>query len=199
MHLATFQEVLRLEGIALSHDDYYQKYLGFDDYDCFKAVGADHDMAFTDAKVHQLTDAKTQLVLKEFQTSVQTLPGAVELIHHLSGQIPMAICSGALREDIVPIIGKLGIADAFDTIVTAEDTPVSKPDPAPYRLTAKRLGITRGLVIEDTPAGIASGKSAGMKVLAVTNSYDRSFLTDADAIVDTLEDLTLEALRAVIG
>jgi len=81
--------------------------------------------------------------------------------------------------------------------VTADDTPVSKPDPAPYRLAAKKLGATDGLAIEDTPAGIASAKGAGLKVLAVTNSYSREFLTAADHIVDSLEGLTLETLQAL--
>jgi len=125
------------------------------------------------------------------------LPGAVELIQALSGKLPIAICSGALREDILPILGKLGIEDAFDTIVTADDTHISKPDPAPYRLAAEKLGITNGLAIEDTPAGIASAKGAGLRVLAVTNSYKCEFLTDADIIVDSLEGLSLDSLTSL--
>ncbi len=82
--------------------------------------------------------------------------------------------------------------------MTADDTHISKPDPAPYRLAAKRLGVSNGLAIEDTPAGIASAKGAGLKVLAVTNSYEREFLTEADQIVDSLEDITLDGLLKLI-
>ena len=55
--------------------------------------------------------------------------------------------------------------------------------------------MTNGLAIEDTPAGIASAQGAGLNVLAVTNSYPASFLTEAEAVVDTLEGLTLDALN----
>jgi beta-phosphoglucomutase-like phosphatase (HAD superfamily) len=51
------------------------------------------------------------------------------------------------------------------------------------------------LAIEDTPAGIASAKGAGLKVLAVTNSYPPEFLTQSDVVVASLEGLTLEKLN----
>jgi beta-phosphoglucomutase len=145
------------------------------------------------------------------------LPGAVELIKHLSGNIPIAICSGALREDILPVLASLGIADAFNAIVTADDTHISKPDPAPYRLAMERLavaapdgrsmtrraaastGVGSTLAIEDTPAGIASAKGAGLNVLAVTNSYEKGALKEADCIVASLEGLTLEELNALLA
>jgi beta-phosphoglucomutase-like phosphatase (HAD superfamily) len=54
------------------------------------------------------------------------------------------------------------------------------------------------LAIEDTPAGIASAKGAGLKVLAVTNSYPAEELTMADAVVTSLEGLTLEKLNRLV-
>jgi beta-phosphoglucomutase-like phosphatase (HAD superfamily) len=130
VHLATFQEVLALEGVALSHDDYYEKYLGFDDYDCFKAVAADHDKTFTESKIRELTEAKTQLVLKAFQTSVRALPGAVELIGQIAEtNLPMGICSGSLRQEIELASQTIGVRDCFQVIVAAEDVHNGKPDP----------------------------------------------------------------------
>jgi len=202
LHWAAFNKVLEPLGKMISWADYIETYIGFDDRDAFKTVfslrpgseqaplGKDE----MDGLIVKKAAAFQELLAKG---GAAALPGAVELIKHLSGRIPIAICSGALREDIVPLIGKLGVADAFDTIVTAEDTPRSKPDPAPYRLTAERLGISNGLVIEDTPAGIASAQGAGLKVLAITNSYPAEFLAAADAIVNTLEGITLETLRAL--
>lgn len=104
---------------------------------------------------------------------------------------------------MLPILGQLGVADRFDTIVSADDTPVSKPDPAPYSKVWKNLTEIfqclekpeTALAIEDTPSGIASAKGAGMKVLAVTNSYTKKALSQADLILDTLEGLTLDALE----
>jgi len=199
VHLATFQAVLKLEGITMSHDDYYQKYLGFDDYDCFKAVGVDNDVVFTDTKVRQLTEAKTQLVLKEFQTSVQTLSGAVELIRQAAGGgTPMAICSGSLRQEIELAAETVGVRDCFQVIVAAEDVHRGKPDPEGYRMALLQLSRYapsgpepgRTVVIEDSPAGIQAAVALGIKVLGVSTSYPASELTGADRIVASLDEVT---------
>jgi HAD superfamily hydrolase (TIGR01509 family) len=192
LHWAAFNAVMEPRGKTIEWPEYIETYIGFDDRDAFRCafpnIGND--------ELPELIEAKALAFQNLLESDgAAALPGAVDLIKHLSGQLPIAICSGALREDIVPIIGTLGVADAFNTIVTAEDTPVSKPNPAPYLLTKKRLGIENGLVIEDTPAGIASAKGAGLKVLAVTNSYPAEYLTEADHIVNSLAGLTLETLN----
>ncbi len=79
--------------------------------------------------------------------------------------------------------------------VTSEDVARGKPSPDGYLLAAKKLGIEPGqcVVIEDAPAGIEAGKNADMRVIAVASSYDRSELTRADWIVDSLLLLSARA------
>ena len=199
VHLAAFQEVLSLEGITMSRDNYYQKYLGFDDYDCFKAVAVDNERAFTDAKIRELTEAKTQLVLEAFRTSVRALPGAVELIRQAADDgLPMAICSGALRKEIELASETVGVRDCFQIIVAAEDVHKGKPDPEGYRLALMQLSRyapdgpepSRTVVVEDSPAGIEAAGALGMKVLAVSTSYPPSELTAADRVVASLAEVT---------
>lgn len=195
LHWTAFNTVLNPYNKNLSWSEYVQIYIGFDDRDAFKHALPNLEKA----ELVDLIDKKAA-VFQELASNngAAALPGAVDLINHLSGKLPLAICSGALLEDILPIIGKLGVENAFNTLVTANDTPVSKPNPAPYQLAMKRLGVTSGMAIEDTPAGIASAKGAGLKVLSVTNSYAAEFLTQADAIVDSLEGLTLPQLNQMI-
>lgn len=71
-------------------------------------------------------------------------------------------------------------------LVTAELTRRVKPDPDPYLLGAERLGVVPGdcVVLEDAPAGIAAGRAAGMRVVAVRASHPDADLVDADEIVD---------------
>ncbi len=189
LHWAAFNQVL---SEPVSWEDYVETLIGFDDRDAFRYLFPTIGKSELEERIARKAAAFQELLESD---GAAALPGAVELIRSLSGNIPLAVCSGALREDIFPILGKLGIENAFDTIVTADDTHISKPDPAPYKLAAKRLGVSDGLAIEDTPAGIASAKGAGLKVLAVTNSYDREFLAEADAIVDSLKGITLEKLN----
>jgi len=227
LHFKAFSAVLEPLGKSFTWPEYIETFIGFDDRDTFRTVfptlgnpprpslHSGHPSAGGDGVKSPPAEGCPQggeglsldeLITKKaaaFQALLESdgaaaLPGAVELIQNLSGKLPLAICSGALLEDILPILGKLGIENAFDTIVTADDTHISKPDPAPYRLAMERLAVagtrrpaaSTGLAIEDTPAGIASAKGAGLKVLAVTNSYDKEFLAKADAIVDSLEGLS---------
>jgi HAD superfamily hydrolase (TIGR01509 family) len=187
--------VLAPLGKTISWPEYVKTFIGFDDRDAFRHAVPN----LGTGELQTLITKKASVFQKLTQSGgAAALPGSVALIKHLSGKIPIAICSGALRADILPILGNLGIEKTFDTIVTADDTHISKPDPAPYKLAMQRLDVKDGLAIEDTPAGIASAKGAGLKALAVTNSYPPESLTQADAIVASLEGLTLEQLGRLL-
>lgn len=195
LHWTAFNRVLSPRGRTISWDEYVQIFIGFDDRDTFRHALPEIGKTELTGLISQKAAAFQELLESD---GAAALPGAVDLIKHLSGNIPLAICSGALREDILPVLKQLGVENAFDTLVTANDTHISKPDPAPYRLAMQKLGVNGGLAIEDTPAGIASAKGAGLKVLSVTNSYAPEFLTQADAVVASLEGLTLEKLNRLI-
>ena len=79
------------------------------------------------------------------------------------------------------------------TLVTADDVPRGKPDPAPYLLAAQRLGLPpeRCLAVEDAPAGIASATAAGCQVLAVTGTAPAEELAAAALTVDGLDRVTV--------
>ena len=87
-------------------------------------------------------------------------------------------------------------------IVAAQDVLRGKPDPQGYQMAIEQLSRLSGLalradktvVVEDSPAGIASGKAAGMKVLAVATSYPPAELAQADMIVASLKDVTISQL-----
>jgi len=83
-------------------------------------------------------------------------------------------------------------------IVSADDVRRSKPDPESYTLAFARLSEThpfsltapgKSIAVEDTPAGIRSAKGAGLRVLAVTNSYGAGELAGADWIAESLESV----------
>lgn len=75
--------------------------------------------------------------------------------------------------------------------VTADDVPRGKPSPDPYLQAAAGLGIAanRCLVIEDAPAGITAGLTAGAQVIAVATTHEAAQLTHATAVVQKLSDL----------
>lgn len=79
-------------------------------------------------------------------------------------------------------------------VVTADDITRAKPDPEIFLLAAERLGVPPGdcLVVEDAPYGVTAGKAAGCAVLAVTTTAGADKLTEADAVVSSLDQVTWE-------
>ena len=80
-------------------------------------------------------------------------------------------------------------------LVPAERVANGKPHPEPYLTGAQLLGLAPAdcLVIEDSPAGVASGKAAGSRVLAVLSSHTREQLPAADWYIDSLEQVRAAA------
>lgn len=208
VHFACFREVMATVGLELTRQDYYDNYLGYDDHDCLLIAARDRGAELSERQIAELTEAKTRLVQDTFRESIQALPGAAELIRSIAAaDVPMAICSGALRDEIVLAARTVGVSDFFQAIAAAEEVARGKPDPEGYLLARKRLADKLGrdlraercVVIEDSPAGIEAGRAAGMKVLAVATSYHRSHLTAADRIVDSLVEVLAGDLEALIG
>lgn len=206
LHYKAFQEILIPMGLGYSWEDYLRSYIGYDDRDAFRNTFLEAGKDLGDGELEALIEAKGAAFQRIIATGVKPYPGVVELIRSISGNLPVGLCSGALPSDIEPILEYLGIAGSFDIIITAADVLASKPDPESYALAITMLiaahpgkGIMPGncLAIEDTPAGIASARGAGLKVLAVTNSYPEGELTGADRIVDSLADVTLQSLRTL--
>jgi len=208
MHYRAFQKVLEPLGAGYSWQEYIDRYMGFDDRDAFREAYRVHGLELHEGDLSRLIAAKAACFQEVIADGVKPYPGVVELIRSLSGAIPLAICSGALRSDIEPVLEQLALGSAFDLMVTAEEVQASKPDPASYRLAVSRLqesfpsaGITpeSSLAIEDTPAGITSAVGAGLTVLAVSNSYPQAELGMATKTVDTLAGISVEELRRLVA
>ena len=194
LHCATMSRALlgRFPHLPpLTWSDYTATLMGFDDRDAFRTLLDLHGIPATQSLLRTLIDAKATLFAAEAAAGrVPVLPGAVECVRaHADAGIPLALCSGALRSDIDPILATLGIAHSFTTLVTAEDVPRSKPDPATYLLALERLRAATRLpltpsscwAIEDTPDGIASARAARLNVLALTTTLPSDALLSSGA------------------
>lgn len=195
LHYAAFQRTLDPLGLNFTWQEYVETYIGFDDRDAFRHVFQSKETILSPDELHRLIAQKAAFFNDVIGTGVSAYPGVLELINHLhTNKFPLAICSGALRSDIDPILAMLGISDYFDVIVTADDVAASKPDPECYQLAfqrlqsihKKRFSIDATIAIEDTPAGISAAKAAGLMVCAVTNSYPAARLDQATFITDSL-------------
>jgi beta-phosphoglucomutase len=206
LHYKAFQEILVPLGLGYSWQQYMDHYMGFDDRDAFREAFSAAGRELSDLELKPLIDEKAAAFLRIVSAGVAAYPGVVELIRSISGNVPLALCSGALRSDIDPILVQLSLTGAFDTIVTADEVSASKPDPESYRMALQRLqaifpgkvNSSAAIAVEDTPAGIASATGAGLKVLAVTNSYPEERLQGACRIVESLVGVDIEGLSLLV-
>jgi sugar-phosphatase len=125
---------------------------------------------------------------------ITVMPGAAELLKSLPDNRWCVVTSGTrylatsrLRLANLPIPRVL---------VSAEDVAKGKPDPEPYLMGAKLLGVNAAecLVIEDAPAGIAAARAGGMKVIALTSTYLAATLSNADAVIHKLAQIQVGRL-----
>ncbi|WP_412517032.1 HAD-IA family hydrolase [Actinomadura madurae] len=117
---------------------------------------------------------------------ITALPGAMELLTSMNG-LPHAFVTSMDRAQLKARTEAAGVP-LPPVVVTADDVTSGKPDPSGYLQAAGRLGVPPSdcVVIEDAPAGIAAGRSAGATVLAVLTSHAQDFLTAAHHIVQDL-------------
>jgi beta-phosphoglucomutase-like phosphatase (HAD superfamily) len=95
----------------------------------------------------------------------------------------------------------LGFQRYFKAIISGEDVKLGKPSPQIFLEAARRLkSVPESCVVfEDAKVGVVAGKAAGMKVVAVTNTYPPEELKGADLIVDSLERISINVLERLIA
>ena len=135
--------------------------------------------------------ARSETVLARFEGSLELLEG-----------LPLdawGIVTSARREPAIRHLTMAGLPIPR-VLITAEETPRGKPDPAGYRLAAERLGAAPGdcLALEDSPGGIRAARDAGMISIGVTNTHQASALHEAHALITSLTDLEV-GLRSSDG
>lgn len=206
LHLRAFQKILKEETIELPDEAYYTRYLGLDDKTCFHAVLQDNGRPSDDNLTRRLVERKSVYYATQ-QGAVTLVPGAETFIRHVAAHYPLAIGSGALRQEIGHALRRCGLDVFFRVIVSADDIEHSKPAPDVYLKVLKDLNATlqdtrpllpaECVVIEDARHGIAAAHAAGMRCIAVATSYPPAALQDADLVVDAMQVLTLKQVERV--
>jgi HAD superfamily hydrolase (TIGR01509 family) len=130
---------------------------------------------------------------------VAVMPGARELLAEVAAAgLPYALVTSSLRPLAEAVLAATGLR--FPVMVTGDDVPVTKPDPAPYLLAAKLLDAdpARCAALEDSPNGAASAAAAGCFVVAVP-SFTEMPAAPGRLVVRSLRDVTLATLRDLVG
>ena len=157
-------------------------------------LGEDHPAV--DVAIERRTERYRELVA-DGSSVTEDVRAAVQ---YAAARVPVAVVSGAARTEIEPVLRAAGLTGLVRVIVAAEDVARGKPDAAGYlralELIDGGLAASDVLVFEDTEAGVASAKAAGMQCIAVLGTLPPERLAAADEVVPSL-DVTL--MRRLLG
>jgi HAD superfamily hydrolase (TIGR01509 family) len=207
VHLRAYQDTLAPLGLSMSAEDYFARYVGYDDTGSLRKYARDHGLAWSDEFMARLIDAKSQRYEELASHGEMLFPGAAAFVRAAAAEVPIAISSGALTHEIEEVLKRTDLRPLFTTIVGADQTMRSKPSPDPYLEAFERLKRahphnaiheTATVAIEDSQWGLVSAATAGLRTVGVANTYAPDALSQyAELVASGLDALTLEALDAL--
>jgi beta-phosphoglucomutase len=182
-----FVQLFAEHGKPLSAQEYFDELAGLSDPEIVRTwLGRDHPDV--DAVIGERIERYRAAVADGSSVHEHVR----EALRYAATRVPLAVCSGAARAEIEPVVEAAGLAPLLRGIVSSDDVVDGKPDPEGYLKAMRELldGVDPAevLVFEDTEAGIASARAAGVgRVVAVTGTLAPQRLRDADELVDTID------------
>jgi HAD superfamily hydrolase (TIGR01509 family) len=188
-----FMDLFAEHGRPMSAQEYFDRLAGLSDPEIVKTwLGEDHP------DVQPVIDERVRRYRAAAADGSTVHEHVREAIRFAAEHAPLGICSGAARDEIEPVVEAAGVAGCFRAIVTSDDVVHGKPDPEGYVKALALLGADPGeaIVLEDTEAGVASARAAGVgTVLAVRTTLEPHRLAAADELIDRID---LDLMRRLL-
>jgi HAD superfamily hydrolase (TIGR01509 family) len=182
-------------GRPLSAEEYFDQLAGLSDPEIvWTWLGRDHPGA---PQVIEERISRYRLAVADGSTVPDSVRAAVR---HAATLGPVAVVTGAARREVEPVLAAAGLAGSITAIVSSDDVEQGKPHPESYLRALELLdgGLRPDQVVafEDTEAGIASAKAAGLRCLAVLGTLAPQRLAAADEIVTSIDVALMRRLLA---
>jgi beta-phosphoglucomutase-like phosphatase (HAD superfamily) len=191
--LAIYQRLFARHGKPLSEREYYGRLAGLPEEAIIGGwLGVDGPL------LASLVAERIESYAAAAADGATVTESLREAVRYAAARVPVAIVSGAFRAEIEPVVDAAGIAGELTAIVSADDVAHGKPHPDGYLLALGRLGVEadEAVAFEDTEAGVASAKAAGVRCLAVRGTLPDDRLAEADELVDRID---LALVRRLVG
>ncbi|WP_422748230.1 HAD family hydrolase [Mycobacterium sp. WMMD1722] len=186
-------------GWAMTAQDYRDHLLGRSDREIVEYAVRHHGRGTDDSPdVEELLRLRRDSYREHVAARSPILPDTAALVTALAGhRIPLAIVTGAQRDDVRVVLAHSAIGEHFAVLVAEEDVARGKPDPEGFQTAARLLDRRPGdiLVFEDSPPGVRAALAAGMHCVAVAEDPSPELCGLAPAVVPRLSPtLVAEAL-----
>jgi phosphoglycolate phosphatase len=167
-----------------------------------RAVGLSRGAAPEPAELAQLLARYQAIYAEQLGRETKLFPGVIEgLARMRDAGLPLAVVTNKASRFVAPHLEHAGIAHYFATAVGGDDAPAKKPDAAPLRLVAQRLGVAtaRLLMVGDSGNDALAARAAGCPVVVVPYGYNEGqpvASLDADGIVASILEVADLVTRA---
>jgi len=170
-----FQELFAEAGKPVGEHEYYTLLAGFSDREIVQMWLGRDDPALLErksARYRELADGST--VSEE----------AREAVRYAAERAAVGVVSGSARAEIQPVLEASGVAESITVVVSEDDIRQSKPDPEGYLIALHLLGVDAAdaAAVEDSEAGVAAAKAAGLYCAGVTTTQPPERLAAADEL-----------------
>jgi beta-phosphoglucomutase len=180
-------------GVPLTSADYFRDLAGLSDVEIVRRIVARSGAAGADV------DALLREKIARYKRIVSEQPtidaASAAFVRAVADRVPVAIASGAVREEVEHVLRLAGLLDLFTAVVTVDDVTRGKPDPEGYLLALDGLpgeiAASDVLVFEDADAGVQAAKAAGMRCAALRTP---AYTAGADIELDRLDPADVDAL-----
>jgi beta-phosphoglucomutase len=199
-----FREVLATEGIELSSADYFEEFAGLSDPEIIERALERGGIDVTRERRDALLRAKVARYKEEVAANPTIAPEVVELVQAVAERVPVAIASGAFREEVEFVLERVGLDGVFAAIVCIDDVERGKPDPTSYldalagindRRPMSDAILARDVVaIEDSDAGVAAARAAGLRTVALSSGSYTGREGKANQVVERLDQTLIELI-----
>ena len=193
VHFSTWVETLKPYGIEVTWDFYRDKISGR----TTPEVSEDLLPDLAPEEAREVGESK-EASFRERTGELVPLQGLLEFVEEARRRdLNIALVTNAPKENVLAMLDALGLEDAFEPTVVAEDVGVGKPDPAPYNAALEALGVRadEAVAFEDSPSGIASSVAAGIPTVGIASTHDPEDLEGlgVNLVAQNFDDPKLEA------
>jgi beta-phosphoglucomutase len=192
---AVYQELFGEWGRPLPEAAYYEQLCGLSE----EAIIAGW-LGVEGSELERLVAERIRRYIERAADGSTILEPVRAAVRYAAKRVPVALCSGAFRAEIEPVLAGAGIESEIRFLVTADDVVNGKPAPDGYLRAIELLGADDSrdgvVAFEDTEAGVASAKAAGLRCLAVRSTLPDERLRLADELIDGID---VDLVRRLLG
>lgn len=164
-----------------------------------RILGKNHSIG--EDEINEISQKKEKQYQTDFLPDLKLIEGLEGFLEQAFAEhITMSIGTAAPQSNVDYVFRHLDIKKYFTTVVSADDTKASKPNPEVFLKCAQRMQVPPEscIVFEDSPKGIEAAKNAGMQSIALTTFHPEKDFDKFNNILFIIQDYTDNRLKDLL-